>query len=110
MWKQDDAEIVLASLKTDGSQVANLRFCEHTFEIRESSNLRCGQWLSHLRQIVDGEDTALAISKFGDVLSRPADFKRLEESGRKPTLDRGQQAAPLGGDEYGCAAHRKGTH
>src|ERR1700722_14123212 len=66
--KQNHAEVVLARLKVPRSEVADIRFGENPLECRKGSDRRHGKRLAHLRKVLHGENSALPVSEFADVV------------------------------------------
>src|SRR5208283_5883438 len=83
MREEDDAEVMFPSLQRDCGQVANLRFTQNLFELGEGA---CGGYrerLGHFRQIMHGEDPALTVGDFGNVVRSPSPFQSVDESWRE---------------------------
>ena len=110
MGKQDHTEIVLPSLQAYCGEIANLRLGQHTLELSKGSDRPYGHGFTHLGEIVNGKDSALPISKFGDVVGGSALFNRIEKSRRKALLHRRQKPAPTLRDADGRAARGQGSH
>jgi len=107
MRKQDDTEIVLASLQVHRREVSDPGFGKNPFEFAKRSTGRNWNRLGHLRNIVSSKDSTLPICKFGNVLTGAGALKLFNEPRWEVLLHRRQHTTPTFADDDGGAVDRQ---
>src|SRR6185369_5350688 len=94
VWKQDDAEIVFASLEADSSYVANVLGGHGSFELLITTARTRGQRFWHVCDVAKSDESAPAISQLGEIFASAIVFESREEFRVEALLHGRQNPAP----------------
>ena len=81
MRKQNDAEIVLAGLKTDGCEIANTFGFQNLSELFKAGSGKGRQRFRHFGKIAKAYKSAAPVCQLGNVFSSAAAFNLLQKFG-----------------------------
>src|SRR5581483_4301477 len=102
--EQNDAEVMLTGLQTNGGELANRFFFQDVLKLLEPSSGQGGKRLAQLCQIAKRKEPASPVSQFGNVFPRTLGLQLFEQLRGKPALYGRQHALPALGDVDDCAA------